>query len=402
MTVQGSDGRGPVVGLPLLILLSLASSVSPFGLTIVVPTLNELAVSFDVAYGRVQFLLSIYLFGLAIGQPVAGILGDRFGRRPVLILGLLLFVAASVGCALVTNFDLLVALRFVQAAGVSVGTVCSRAILRDTHDPTGAAEANSYVAAAMGFAPIVAPVIGGIAGATYGGQSVFAISAALALVIALGISMRLPETQGVDLRTPIRARQYLENYAELIRSRRFVGYTLMFGFGQGIFLAFMAVGAPVFAAYLGLGQREFGITWGSMAVGYVAVAMLGGRLSRRFDTLALLMVSTALTCATGWALWGVAMAGALNAVSLIGLLGLLIAYNGFITPLSLAGAISDRPQIAGTASGLSSSAGLVIGGSFTVIAGNLYRGDFAPVALVMALACTMTLAMALLIRTTAR
>ena len=131
---------------------------------------------------------------------------------------------------------------------------------------------------------------------------------------------------------------------------------------------------------------------GSMRNPWAVVATLGG----------LLLVGTSLTCVTGWVLWAVTIAGGLNAMSLIGLLGLLIAYNGLITPLSLAGAVSDRPRIAGTASGLSSSAGLVIGGSFTVIAGNLYADDFSPVALVMALACTMTFAMTLLIRSEAR
>jgi len=391
-------GRSAGVSLPLLILLSLASSVSPFGMTVLVPNLNALAISFQQDYGQVQFLISVYLFGLAVAQPLAGALGDRFGRRPVLLVGLALFVAASLACAVATRFDLLILLRFLQAVGVSVGTVCSRAILRDRLDEAASAEANSYVAAAMGFAPIVAPVIGGLAGAEFGPQSVFTFSALIALAIWIGIYRHLPETRRPEHRVPVNFSEYRRNYGRLLSSGVFVGYTLLFGFGQGIFFAFMAVGAPVFETYLKLGQREFGLVWGMLAIGYVVCATLGGRLARRFAYQTLLLIAACVACAAGWTLWVVTVTDQLSAFSLIGLLVILISVNGIITPLSLAGAVSYRPLIAGTASGLSSSIGLVTGGAFTIIAGSVYSGSFLPVALLMAIACTLAMAMVLLIR----
>jgi DHA1 family bicyclomycin/chloramphenicol resistance-like MFS transporter len=315
-----------------------------------------------------------------------------------LLLGFALFVVASLAGALVTQFEALLVARFLQAAGVSVGTVCSRAIVRDLSDEAGAAQANAYIAAAMGVAPIIGPVLGGLSGAQFGPQSVFFISALIGLAIWVALLLRLPESRPAPHRVDVPAAGYLKNYAELLKSGVFVGYTLMFGFGQGIFFAFMAVGAPVFDTYLDLGQREFGLVWAAMAVGYVACAMLCGRLARRFSFHALLLTAALIACAAGWTLWAITFAELLTPTRLIGLLSVLIAVNGIITPLSLAGAVNYRPKIAGTASGLSSSLGLVLGGGFTILAGGVYDGDFLPVSLVMAGACTMTAAMVLLVR----
>ena len=144
--------------LSLLLLLSVASALSPFGMVVLVPTLNEFARAYGVDYAAIQFLISSYLFGLAAAQPFSGILCDRLGRRPVLLLGFAFFTLASLACAVVGSLPGLVVLRFLQAVGVSVGTVASRAIVRDTHDEEGTARAMAYIAAAMGVAPVIAPV----------------------------------------------------------------------------------------------------------------------------------------------------------------------------------------------------------------------------------------------------
>ena len=144
---------------PLLLLLSVASALSPFGMVVLVPTLNEFARLYGVDYAATQFLISSYLFGLAAAQPFSGILCDRLGRRPVLLLGFAFFTLASLACAVVASLPALVALRFLQAVGVSVGTVASRAIVRDTHDEQGTARAMAYIAAAMGVAPVIAPLL---------------------------------------------------------------------------------------------------------------------------------------------------------------------------------------------------------------------------------------------------
>lgn len=381
-----------------LALLGVASALSPFGMVVVVPTLAELARRYSIDYADVQFLISAYLFGLGVAQPFSGWLCDRFGRRRVLLAGFSLFVLASLGCAIAGSFGLLVALRFLQATGVSVGTVASRAILRDIHDEAGTARTLALVAAAMGIAPVIGPVAGGLLSNRFGPQSVFTVSAALGLLVLWQIARRLPETlppQAVAGGGWIAAAR---DYRSLFTSRRFMGYTLMYGASQGSFFAFLAVGAAVFEQDLGIDQQGFGLAWGLLAICYVFGATAASRLGKRVGHWRLLLAGVLLTGLSTAGIWLLAAAGAVGFLPLMLLLGLMTLASGIVIPGAMAGAVSYRPDIAGTSSGLSSAAGLVLSGAFTILAGLIYGGSFLPVAGLMALAGLATGATALMVR----
>lgn len=385
-------------GTPLLLLLSVASALSPFGMVVVVPTLSEFARQYGIDYSQSQFLISGYLFGLGAAQPFSGILCDRLGRRPVLLLGFAFFTIASLACAMVEDLSSLVIMRFLQAVGVSVGTVASRAIVRDTHDELGAARAMSYIAAAMGVAPVVAPVIGGISGDAFGSQSVFFISAVMGSVVWLWILRSLPETGQAARSSQVSWRQWWANYGQLLTSRVFMGYTLMYGFVQGSFFAFLAVGPAVFEIYLGLGQREFGLIWGFMAFSYVMGAAAGGRMIGRLGMDRMMHVGVILTMGAGWALLLLVTGPGLSLLPLVIVLATLTGASGLVIPVAMAGAVSYRPEIAGTSSGLSSAMGLVLSGAFTIVSGFLFTGSFTPIAALIAAAATLTAATTWMVR----
>jgi len=122
---------------PSVWLLGFSSGISPFGISVTVPVLAGIAAQFQAGMGQVQFVISVYLLGLALAQPFNGFLCDRFGRRSVMLVGFAVFVIASLGAAVAHSLEALVALRFVQACGVSVGTVASRAVIRDTRGARG-------------------------------------------------------------------------------------------------------------------------------------------------------------------------------------------------------------------------------------------------------------------------
>lgn len=368
---------------PSLWLLGLASSLSPFGMMVVVPTLAAVAQRYSVGQGQAQFLIAAYLFGLGVGQPIAGALCDRIGRRPVIVGGFVLFTLASVACAVATSLSGLLMCRLLQALGVSVGTVGSRAIIRDTHDALGTVRALGWIGAAMGIAPVVGPLIGGALSAWAGPQSVFVVSAVLGLFVTIAMVLRLTETlQAGGLSAG--QHHWTRSYRELLSSRIFVGYTLMYAFLQGCFLAFLAVAATVFADHLGLNETRFGAIWGAMGLTYVAGATSGARLATRLGSRRLLLLSTAMVVASGGSLliaslvWGVTLAGLLVPLTL------LMFAAGIQTPISVAGAVNCRQDIAGTAAGLSSSLALVLSGCFSILAGFLYAGDFRPIALLIA------------------
>lgn len=358
-------------------------------MAVVVPAMAAIGSHFDADATRTQFVISAYLFGLGLAQPLSGFLCDRLGRRPVVLVGFSVFVIASFACALAEQLPQLVALRFLQAVGVSVGTVASRAVIRDTRDAEGSAEAISYISAAMGVAPIVAPILGGWLISTAGFQLVFVATGAMGAVVLTWMSLRLSETLSRS-QPQKRLRDSFSAYPQLLSSRIFLGYTLIYGFVQGSFFSFLAVGASVFEASLGIGAQQFGLIWGCMAITYVGGATLAGKLTRRLGAKRILKINVLVGLLTGWGLLYWVTHHPLTLASLVLPLALLMATSGAVIPGAIAGAVNYRPDIAGTSSGLSSSLGILLGGAFTVLSGVLYESEFAPIAMLMALSTSLT------------
>ena len=363
---------------PSVMLLGVASGLSIFGMAIIVPSTNSIAEHFDAGFASVQFVISAYLFGLAIAQPVSGVLCDRFGRRPVMLSGFTLFTLASLVCAAAPTLPSLVLARFLQAVGVSVGAVTARAILRDTRDGEKMAEAMSYLAAIMGVAPVLAPLVGGLLDSFIGFRSIFVVTAAIGATVLLAMHARLTETLSRD-HVPPGWHELIGNYRVLIGSPQFVGYTLIFGFKQGAFFSFLAVGAPFFLTAFGVDAKTFGMIWGIMAVAFVAGATLGAKLTPRIGTNRVMQISIWSTFVIGLLMLAVTQADTLSPAMLLVPLGMLMIFAGSGTPGAQAGAVLPHPEMAGTASGLSSAVGLVVGGSFTVVSGSLYTGEFRPI-----------------------
>jgi DHA1 family bicyclomycin/chloramphenicol resistance-like MFS transporter len=354
-----------------------------------VPLLAGIAAQFEADFGRVQFIISAYLLGLAAAQPFTGFLCDRFGRRSVMLTGFAVFVLASIATAMATSLEAMIALRFIQASGVSVGTVVSRAVVRDTRGAKGSAEALSYIAAITGFAPIIAPILGGWLGSLGGYSLVFLSTAAIGAATWLLMYFNLPETLDRSLARPD-WKDWLRNYGRLLRSPLFLGYSLIFGFVQGSFFAFLAVGAAVFQHDFGIGSRGFGAIWGAMAITYVVGAALSGRLIPRIGPAPVMRLAVAITLLAGWSMLVLSMSQGVSLAGILIPLALLMTAAGGVSPSALAGAVNAHPEMAGTSSGLSSALGIVLGGLFTVLAGFLYDGSFTPVAWLVAASSTLT------------
>lgn len=372
---------------PSLWLLGLASGLSPFGMAVIVPALAVFARDFNTTEGMAALLVTSYLVGLTIAQPVQGSLCDRFGRRPILITGFALFSIASFICALAPNLWLLLVGRVVQAVGVSVGTVASRAVLRDTRDASGTAEAMTWITAFMGISPVLAPMIGGTLGEQFGWQSIFLFSGALGVVVLCWVLWRLPETRPAYTRSD--GGLGLRNWGVLLRDPPFIGFTLMFGAVNGSFFAFLTTGAAIFERDLGLGQQAFGLIYGALSIAYVVGAALAGVMIRRWSVGTTLRVSVLLTVAVGLALPAIVATFGVNLTSLLVPLAVLMACSGIVGPQALAGAVASHPGIAGTAAGVSSSLGLLTAAGFAVVSGFIYRGNTLEIMLLVTLATVL-------------
>ena len=352
--------------------LAVVSSLSPFGVAIMAPLIPPLGMSLNRPVTDLQFLVSAYVLGLAATQPLVGMASDYFGRRRVLIIGFSFFVVASIGLTLSEAFWPLVTFRFLQATGAGVGTVIARGLISDQMDPGAALKAFATLTAAMGFTPIVAPVVAGYLVAAAGVQAVFVLLVLLGMLLLAGVWKLIPHS---DDNPPTKHSDgYIAGYRQLLRSHTFWSYTLGFGFLQGMFFALLACAALLFEQQFAVGLERFSLIWSGLAGVYI----MGSSLLSRFSMLGrrrtqshcvLLLAGTCLAAPIIVACWG------LTLLTLLLPLGELMFLSGLLTPGTMLGAVNAVPSHSGAAAGLSSAGGMTVAAAFTYLGSRAYDAN---------------------------
>ena len=369
---------------PSNLLLGVASGISPFGMAIAIPTIESFAQLYQAPYSTVQFIISAYLLGLASSMPLVGFLSDKIGRRPVLISGLILFVIASIFCSTTDSLNSLIFWRVIQGIGASVGSVMARAMIRDVSNASETARSLSRVTAIMGISPMIAPVIGGIGYQIFGNPNgIFIITAAIGILVLTAILLLLPETRNAALVESASKEPWSDKYRYLLGSKVFVGSSLIYAFTTGAFFAILAVASTVFYNDLGIDSAGFGFIWSGLTILYTVSAFMAGTLSSKYGLMKVLLFGVLLNVIAGLLFYSLVKVFDVTLISVIVPLVIMFFAHGYIVPMSLAQAVSARPEIAGSSSGLSSALGLVIGGMFSVLSGLVFDGRLLPIALIV-------------------
>lgn len=353
---------------PPIWILIVATATGPLALNMFVPSLPGLVGVFQTDYATVQLALTLYLVAVGVAQLGYGPISDRFGRRPALIGGLVIYFVANVACMFAWSIESLIVARVLQAIGGCAGMVLGRAIVRDVYDRDRAASAIAIITMAMAVAPAMGPAIGGLIDARFGWQVTFLVPMAVGLVVLVGAAMRLNETN-VNPIPSIDVTAMLRNYASLLRSRAYIGYAANTAMSVGAFFSFIA-GAPyVMIEVLRQGPEVYGFYFVLISVGYMTGNFLASRLSSKLgvDRMIPLGVGVSLCGAVpGFAL---AVSGVVTPLSVFAPMCLVAVGNGLSQPNGISGAVSVNPTIAGAASGLMGFGQMVIGACFTVIVG---------------------------------
>ena len=369
---------------PSNLLLGVASGISPFGMAIAIPTIESFAQLYQAPYSTVQFIISAYLLGLASSMPLVGFLSDKIGRRPVLISGLILFVIASIFCSTTDSLNSLIFWRVIQGIGASVCSVMARAMIRDVSNASETAKSLSRVTAIMGISPMIAPVIGGIGYQIFGNPNgIFIITAAIGILVLTAILLLLPETRNAALVESTSKEPWSDKYRYLLGSKVFVGSSLIYAFTTGAFFAILAVASTVFYNDLGIDSAGFGFIWSCLTILYTVSAFMAGTLSSKYGLMKVLLFGVLLNVIAGLLFYSLVRVFDVTLISVIVPLVIMFFAHGYIVPMSLAQAVSARPEIAGSSSGLSSALGLVIGGMFSVLSGLVFDGRLLPIALIV-------------------
>lgn len=380
----------PAPASPRLLILVLAAitALGPMSMQIFLPALPAIQDAFTVSAGRAQLALSVPLAAIAFSTLAYGPASDSFGRRPVLAVGLAIFLVGSIICAIAPTIGILILGRVVQAVGGAAGMVLCRAIIRDLYDRETAAKMLAYMVTALVVAPMVAPLIGGVLNDVAGWRSIF-VFLGIAGLAALALAYpRVPET----LTQPVRDQSLmsmLRSFLSLLRVPAFLAYAGQLSFGLGMFMAFIGAAPFVVVRVLGRPPTELGvlllIITGGFMVGTFVTARITGRVgvdrmilfgSGLSVTFGILMV--ALVLAGEWTVWAIFLPGA----------GMAFA-NGLIMPNAQAAAVSINPRIAGAASGLMGFLQMSTGALFAQLAGVLQDGTPRPMVIVVTVASVL-------------
>jgi DHA1 family bicyclomycin/chloramphenicol resistance-like MFS transporter len=367
MTVAASSSR--TVGGPSTLLLMLIASLSPLTMHIYLPSLPGLAEDLRATDAQVQLTLSVYLFAVAAAQLIIGPLSDRFGRRPVLLGGVVIFLVATLWCRFATSIDSLIIARAFQAIGGCTGMVLSRAIVRDVSTRAGAASLLGYVTMGMALAQMMGPAIGGLLDGFYGWRASFDLLLVLGLVVFGFCYFLLRETNQNRQISRLSVRALAHSHLVLLKEPRFWAFALTGALASAVFFAFLGGGPIISQRDFGLRPVDYGLYFMVIAAGYAIGNYLSARFSERLGPP--VMITTGNVMALG-SLVAMAVAVRMNVSHPLVLFAPMMVTslaNGLCLPNSISGALSVRADLAGTASGIAGSVQLGIGALATVLVG---------------------------------
>jgi MFS transporter, DHA1 family, multidrug resistance protein len=354
---------------PHLLTLVALSGVSALSMNVFLPSLPGMARDFEVDYGFMQLSVSAYIGATAVLQLLGGPISDRYGRRPVVIWGLVIFLLATIGTLIAPNATVFLMFRMLQSV-VSVCILVPRAVIRDLYDGDRAASMLGYVTMGMAVVPMMAPVFGGVLDEWFGWQANFAVMGLLGLCVLI-LSWR-------DMGETVRGggmpmRQQMRNYPILARSQRFWGYCLAATLASGAFFAYLG-GAPfVGDQVFGLTPAQVGYWFAAPSVGYLLGNFLSGRYSARIG-LNRMILWGALVCLLALVLALVIdLLGMLVPLAFFGAIAVMGFGNGMVLPNANAGLMGVRPELAGTASGLGGALAVGGGAALSALAGALLQ-----------------------------
>jgi len=342
------DTGGIATSKIMLLMLVAMTGVAPISLYLLVPALPVLATTFGRDISIAQMTVSLFMVGIACSQIIMGPLSDRFGRRPVLLCGLGLMVVASAACVFAETLPQLIAARFLQALGGATGMVVSRAIIRDLYSRERISSMISLVIAVMMIAQMLSPLTGGLLETAFGWRAIFYLITAASLTITVGIAIMLPETR----RERTAGSSFRRDIGGLITSRAFIGYALCQVLASQIIFAFAGGGPYIVVTQMGRTTAEYGAWFAATGFAFLLGNLLCVRFAPRHSLERLIWFGLVLQLAGSllnlvFSLTGINQ----SPVFLFGTQMIVMLANAVVMSNAAAGAISVRPEAAGTASG---------------------------------------------------
>jgi MFS transporter, DHA1 family, multidrug resistance protein len=378
------------------LVLGLMAAVGPFAIDMYLPALPTIAADLGTTTAATQMTLTSFFIAFGVSQLVYGPVADMIGRKPPLYFGLLVFLAASIGCVFAPSVEWLIFFRFVQGIGAASVMVIPRAIIRDLHTGTEATRLMALVMLVISISPILAPLAGSGLIVPFGWRAVFVAVAVAACLSLFMTATYLPETRPPEERIRPGIASVLGGFGQLLVHGRFLGLTFIGGFGMASFFAFLASSSFVYIDHFGLTPVQYSLAFSVNAIGFFGASQFAAKLGERYGIGRMVTVAVACFAAITSLLFAITAAGIDSLAILIVFLFAANAFLGVVIPSTMVLSLEEHGPIAGMASALGGTLQMVAGGLVIVLVSWFFDGKTLPMVGAIALCGLAALLLALL------
>lgn len=365
----------------VIFILGLLAALGPFSIDMYLPGFKDIAQSLDTSVSHIGLSLSSYFIGISLGQMIYGPLLDRYGRKPLIYIGLILYIIASLLCAWVFGADQLIVMRFFQALGGCVGMVASRALVRDLFPVTETARVFSYLMLVIALSPLLAPTFGGFVTAYFGWQAIFYVLAVLAGITLIGTYYWVPDGNEPDTEMSLKPVPITRKFIKVARVPKFYTYALVSAVSSSGLYAYLAGSPTLFYDIFEVSKKEYVVIFAIIALGMTFANQANTFLLRKFSSEKISVTALLFQIAAGSVLAVSTYFGWLNLYTTIGAIWVYMATQGFVYPNTSALTIAPFGKSAGTASALMGAIQLGIGAITTAIVSTVTKDTAFPMAL---------------------
>jgi DHA1 family bicyclomycin/chloramphenicol resistance-like MFS transporter len=366
----------------VIAMLALLAAVAPLSIDMYLPAFPRMAEEFGVSASAIQLTLTTFLVGLAIGNLVIGPLSDRFGRRPLLLVGTFVSIIATILCAWSPTVEWLTVFRFFQGFTGAAGVVLSRAVISDRARGAAAARLFSLLVLVNGVAPVIAPLLGGAVIGLTGWRGVFWALAGVSVLMFVGVLALLPESHPAELRSTGGLSAMIADAREVLSNRRFLGYAGAFAFGFGVMFAYISASPFVLQEVHGLSTTWYSLAFTANALGIVVTSGANAKLVDRVRPEALLRIGLVAMVAFSALLVVDAVVGPYLWATLV-LLWFAVASLGLVIANATTLALGEARRAAGTGSAVMGAVQFGLAAVISPLVGVGGEGTAVPMAVTM-------------------
>lgn len=368
----------------LILILGFLTTLGPFSIDMYLPGFTAIADDLHTTVSKVSLSLSSYFIGISAGQLLYGPLLDRFGRKRPLYIGLVVYLIASLGCAVTKDIDMFIGLRFVQAVGSCAATVASMAMVRDLFPVEDSPKVFSLLLLVLGLSPMLAPTIGGYVITAWGWHSIFIILALMGLSVLLASRFGLPHTRKPDHTISLKPKPILKGFAKVLTHPQFYTYALSGGVAFAGLFTYVAGSPFLFMDIFKVSGETYGWIFAFMSVSFIGTSQFNSLLLRRYKSEQLVFIGLILQMIISLVFLIAAINDSLNLYSTIAMLFLYLGCLGLTNPNTAGLSLAPFSNNAGSASALLGALQMGLGSLASMAVGILVKDSMVPMVAIMA------------------